>query len=232
MTNILEIRPVMIDGKKQTPNFVCVTRDIGEKYTPLLGYDPWIRCKEDPITSFHAANTANIFMCPNFPKLKPDPPFSPGSPTSIYCPIVQKNLFVGQPNPLVQYQGYDLLHQLFHLYLQDASLTPSTSPPETQNWNACVGLPFVPLLSSPSSRNPYNFIYYIACEWSLFFRRPRAFCKALTLLLPVVNQDCTTTPDPFLPPFLRLNNLTLPLSLTPLMGLNSTNSTNLLVASS
>ena len=56
------------------------------------------------------------------------------------------------------------MHQLAHLYLQDEGLTSETHPKETKDWNGCVGLGWSPNEGSVSIRNPFNLVYYVACE--------------------------------------------------------------------
>ena len=169
MTKILHLPQVQIAGQLQDPNFTCATRDIGEKYAEHLGYDAYTRCTQgtNPPTSFHAANTAIVFICPSFSQLRPQPPFTPGAPMDVYCPIVRNNVFVGQSSPLIRYQSYDLVHQLVHLYLQDTALAADTTPPEVFDWNECVKLMAVPPPWSPSCRNPFNLVYYTAREYAI-----------------------------------------------------------------
>ncbi len=124
-----------------------------------IGYDPLEHCVEIGATSFWATDTAIIFLCPRFSTLRPQPVFS--GPRDIYCPLVRDNVFVGQSDPLVNYQSYDLVHQLAHLYLQGDGLTSQTVPREVTDWNSCVGMGWA------SVRNPFNLVYYIACEFRL-----------------------------------------------------------------
>lgn len=162
MMEIMHLSSVPVPGRYQDPIFVCAQPNMDPTYN--IGYEPLARCAETAATSFWAKNTALIFLCPSFMTLGPRPVFSPGGPLDIYCPLVRNNVFVGQSNPLVKYQSYDLVHQLAHLYLQDRGLTNETVPKEVMDWNSCVGLGWAPFEGSPSVRNPFNFVYYIACE--------------------------------------------------------------------
>ena len=173
MTNILHLPATYAAGRDQDPAFVCAKPNIGQKYN--LDYEPLDRCAQTAVSSFWAKNTALVFLCPSFWTLKAQPVFTPGGPRDIYCPVVSNNVFVGQSNPLVKYQSYDLVHQLAHLYLQGGGLTGETQPKEVMDWNSCVGLGWTPSQGGPSVRNPFNLVYYAACEYSLGNARvPRA----------------------------------------------------------
>lgn len=87
---------------------------------------------------------------------------------------MRDNVFLGQSDPLVRYQNYDLVHQLAHLYLQDGGLTSQTQPKEVMDWNGCVNLGWAPFEGGPSARNPFNLVYYAACEWCLVHTRVHA----------------------------------------------------------
>ena len=162
MTNILHLPPVEAAGRDQEPAFVCAKPDMEPKFN--IGYDPLHRCAITGVTSFWANETPLVFLCPRFLTLGPQPVFSPGGPVDIYCPLVVDNAFVGQSNPLVQYQSYDLVHQLAHLY-QNGGLTNWTQPKEVTDWNSCVGLGWAPSERGPSARNPFNLVYYAACKF-------------------------------------------------------------------
>lgn len=179
MTNILHLPPIQVAGRDQEPTFACATSDPEHKFN--IGYDPLDRCAATAATSFWAQDTAVVFLCPTFTDLIFQPVFSPDGPHDIYCPVVHNNVFLGQSDPLVRYQSYDLVHQLAHLYLQGAGLTDRTVPKEVLDWNGCVGLRWAAVGGGPSGRNPFNLVYYVA----------------------FVNQDCTQMPDPFKPPFSR-----------------------------
>lgn len=165
MANILHLPVTQAAGRVQEPAFVCVKPDTGQRYN--IGYDPLDRCAQTGVTSFWAKDTVIVFLCPSFTTLKFQPLFTPGGPRDVYCPVVQKNVFVGQSDPLVKYQNYDLIHQLAHLYLQDGGLTNQTEPKEVTDWNSCVGLGWTPFEGGPSVKNPFNLIYYVACEYCL-----------------------------------------------------------------
>ena len=163
MTKILHLPPTAhATGRNQDLAFVCVKPGMEEKYD--IGYDPLHRCTDTGVASFWAKDTAYIFLCPSFTSLAFQPVFTPGGPHDIYCPFVQNNVFIGQSNPLVKYQNYDLVHQLVHLYLQGEALTSKTEPKEVLDWNGCVGLGWAPFEGSPSVRNPFNLVYYVACK--------------------------------------------------------------------
>ena len=98
------------------------------------------------------------------------PSFAPGGPQDIYCPSVQNNVFLGQSDPLVKYQSYDLVHQLVHLYLQSDALTSETEPKEVLDWNGCVALGWASSEGSLSVRNAFNLVYYVACKSSFVGR--------------------------------------------------------------
>lgn len=164
MTNILHLPTTHAAGRDQTPAFVCVKPNMEEKYD--IGYDPLHRCTDTGVASFWAKNTAYIFLCPSFTSLPFQPVFTPGGPQDIYCPVVHNNVFLGQSNPLIKYQSYDLVHQLVHLYMQSEALTSETVPKEVMDWNGCVGLGWAPFAGSPSVRNPFNLVYYAACKCS------------------------------------------------------------------
>ena len=162
MTNILHLPITQAAGRDQEPTFVCAKPNIRQKYD--IGYEPLDRCTETGVTSFWAKDTVLVFLCPSFTTLAFQPVFTPGGPRNIYCPVVQENVFLGQSDPLVKYQSYDLVHQLAHLYLQRESLTSETEPKEVMDWNSCVALGWAPLDGGPSVKNPFNLIYYAACE--------------------------------------------------------------------
>ena len=164
ITDLLHLPNAHAAGRDQEPAFICVQPGMEQKYD--IGYDPLHRCTDTGVPSFWAKDTAYIFLCPSFTTLSSQPVFTPGGPKDIYCPIVQNNVFLGQSDPLVKYQNYDLIHQLVHLYLQGEALTSETIPKEVTDWNGCVGLGWVPLEGSPSVRNPFNLVYYVACKWS------------------------------------------------------------------
>lgn len=184
MSNILHLPSTEAAGRAQQPAFVCAAPDMEQKYD--IGYDPFVRCQRTEATSFWAKDTVLVFICPSFTSLPFQPVFTPGGPQDIYCPVVQNNVFLGQSDPLVRYQSYDLVHQLAHLYLQDGGLTSETEPKEVSDWNGCVGLGWTPIEGGPSVRNPFNLVYYAA----------------------FVNQECTQMPDPFAPPFPGLDKQT------------------------
>lgn len=163
MTNILHLSNAYAAGHGQEPVFVCAKPNMAQKFN--IGYDPLDRCTETGAATFWAEDTALVFLCPNFSTLASQPVFAHGGPRDIYCPIVQNNVFLGQSDPLVKYQSYELVHQLAHLYLQDVGLTSKTEPKEVMDWNSCVGLGWAPLEGGPSVRNPFNLVYYIACKW-------------------------------------------------------------------
>ena len=165
MTNILHLTTIHAAGRDLEPTFVCATSDMEQKFN--IGYDPLERCAETQATSFWAKDTAVVFLCPSFKSLAFQPVLSPGGPQDIYCPVVLKNMFVGQSDPLVKYQSYDLVHQLAHLYLQDGGLTDQTEPKEVVDWNSCVGLGWASVEGELSVRNPFNLVYYVACKWGL-----------------------------------------------------------------
>ena len=130
-----------------------------------VGFDPVERCVESGKTSFWAGkDTVIVFLCPSFATLASQPAFSPGGPKDVYCPVVRENVFLGQSDPLVRYQSYDLVHQLAHLYLQGRGLTGETVPKEVTDWNGCVALGWAPYEGTPSVKNPFNLVYYAACE--------------------------------------------------------------------
>ena len=164
MTNILHLPTTHAAGRDQAPAFVCVKPNMEEKYD--IGYDPLHRCTDTGVASFWAKNTAYVFLCPSFTSLAFQPVFTPGGPQDIYCPVVQNNVFLGHSNPLIKYQSYDLVHQLVHLYMQNEALTNETEPKEVMDWNGCVGLGWAPFEGSPSVRNPFNLVYYVACKCS------------------------------------------------------------------
>ena len=130
-------------------------------------YEPLQRCAETRVASFWAIDTAIVFFCPRFLTLGAQPVFTPGGPKDIYCPLVHNNVFLGQSSPLVNYQSYDLVHKLAHLYLQRGGLNEETVPKEVLDWNSCVGLGWAPFEGGPSVRNPFSLVYYVACECCL-----------------------------------------------------------------
>lgn len=162
MTNILHLPITRAAGRDQEPAFVCAKPDMEQKYN--IGYDPLDRCARTGVTSFWAQDTVLVFLCPDFPTLGFQPVLTPGGPLDVYCPVVQNNVFLGQSDPLVKYQNYDLVHQLAHVYLQKEGLTGQTEPREVMDWNSCVGLGWTPLEGGPSVKNPFNLVYYVACE--------------------------------------------------------------------
>ena len=165
MTHILHLSTIQVAGRDQEPTFVCAQHGIGLKYD--IDFDPLTRCAETGKTSFWVKKTALVFICPSFSTLVIRPFFAPDGPWDIYCPLVQHNVFVGQSDPLVKYQIYDLVYQLAHLYMQDTGLTDETVPKEVTDWNACVGLGWSPYQANPSVRNPFNLVYYVACKYCL-----------------------------------------------------------------
>lgn len=165
MTSILHLPSTKAAGRDQNPTFVCAKPDMEQRYD--IGYDPFVRCERTEVTSFWAKDTAYVFICPSFTLLPFQPVFTPGGPQDIYCPVVQNNAFLGQSDPLVRYQSYDLVHQLAHLYLQDGGLTSETEPKEVMDWNGCVALGWTPIEGGPSVRNPFNLVYYAACKCRL-----------------------------------------------------------------
>lgn len=169
MGNILHIPVTQVAGRDQEPTFVCAKPNMRQVYD--IGYEPLERCAETGVTSFWVKDTVLVFLCPSFTMLKFQPVLTPGGPSNIYCPVVQQNVFLGQSDPLVKYQNYDLVHQLAHLYLQDASLTSETQPKEVKDWNSCVGLGWAPFEGGPCVRNPFNLVYYAACEYCLVHAR-------------------------------------------------------------
>lgn len=177
MTDILHLSETQAAGRAQEPVFVCAKPDMGQEYN--IGYDPLDGCARTGVNSFWAKDTTLVFLCPSFTTLEFQPVFSPGGPRDVYCPVVQNNVFLGQSDPLVKYQSYELVHQLAHLYLQDGGLTGQTDPKEVMDWNGCVGLGWTPLEGGISVRNPFNLVYYAACEWSSqeMRRRERADSK-------------------------------------------------------
>lgn len=144
MTNILHLPITQAAGRDQVPTFVCAKRGMQQKYD--IGYDPLDRCIDTGVTSFWAKDTVIVFICPSFTNLAFQPVLTPGGPQDVYCPVVQNNVFLGQSDPLVKYQNYDLVHQLAHLYLQNQGLTSQTDPKEVIDWNGCVGLGWVRLI--------------------------------------------------------------------------------------
>ena len=165
MTNILHLSNTYAAGRAQEPVFVCAKPNMEQKFN--IGYDPLDRCTETGVASFWAKDTALVFLCPSFTTLAFQPALSPDGPKDIYCPVVQNNVFLGQSDPMVKYQSYELVHQLAHLYLQDVGLTSETEPKEVMDWNSCVGLGWTPLEGGASVRNPRNLVYYVACRWFL-----------------------------------------------------------------
>ncbi len=200
MANIPYLKPVTISSRQESPVFMCATPTVAAKSG--LETDPWVHCTkstrpdERATTSYWLEDSATVIICPAFLRdLRPEPPLTPDGPRDVYCPIVRQNLFVGRSFPLVRYQVYDLIRQLVKLYLQGGALGPETEPREEVDWNSCVGLGYGGSGLGPSERNPMNYVYYAACEWS-------ALCGGLRLMLClVVNQDCTQAPNPTLPPF-------------------------------
>ncbi|KAM0802698.1 hypothetical protein BDR22DRAFT_819789 [Usnea florida] len=177
MANILSLPVVQVAGRDQEPTFVCTKQGMSQQYD--IGYDPLDRCAQTGATSFWAKDTVLVFLCPSFAGLKAQPSFTPGGPGDIYCPLVKNNVFVGQSDPLVKYQRYDLVHQMAHLYLRNGGLTSQTTPKEVTDWNSCVGLGWTLSEGCPSVKNPFNLVYFVA----------------------FVNQECTEMPDPFEAPF-------------------------------
>ena len=161
MANILRLPVAQAAGRDQEPTFVCTKQGMSQHYD--LDYDPLDRCFQTGVTSFWAKDTTLVFLCPSFAGLKAQPSFTPGGPSDIYCPLVKNNVFVGQSDPLVKYQRYDLVHQMAHLYLQNGGLTSQTIPKEVTDWNSCVGLGWMPSERSPSVKNPFNLVYFVAC---------------------------------------------------------------------
>lgn len=165
MSKILHLPVTQAAGRDQEPTFVCAKANMEQKYA--IGYDPLDRCARTGVTSFWAKDTAIVFLCPSFTTLGFNPSFTPHGPVDIYCPLVQNNVFLGHPDPLVRYQSYDLVHQLVHLYLQDGALTSQTEPKEVMDWNSCVGLGWTPFEGGPTVKNPFNLVYYVACKCRL-----------------------------------------------------------------
>ena len=162
MADILHLPVAQAAGRDHEPTFVCVKQGMSQQYD--IGYDPFDRCTQTGVTSFWAKDTVLVFLCPRFTGLKAQPSFTPGGPGDIYCPLVKNNIFVGQSDPLVKYQSYDLVHQMAHLYLQNGGLTSRTTPKEVTDWNSCVGLGWTPSEGSPSVKNPFNLVYFVACK--------------------------------------------------------------------
>lgn len=168
MSNILYLTEIHVAGHEQKPTFVCVKPHMDLEFD--IGIDLLDHCKETRVTSFWVQETTVIFLCPSFMDLLLQPAFSPRGPWDIYCPVVQHNVFPGVSDPLVKYQCYDLVYQLAHLYLQSAGLTNETVPKEALDWNGCVAL------GSGSGRNPFNLVYYAACECPLGWRGIEKIC--------------------------------------------------------
>ena len=162
MIKIMHLPATQAAGRDREPTLVCAKPDVRQKFD--IGYEPLQRCAETGVASFWAIDTALIFLCPRFVTLRAQPVFSPGGPKDIYCPLVRNNVFLGQSSPLVNYQSYDLVHQLAHLYLQREGLNDETVPKEVMDWNGCVGLGWAPSEGGPSVRNPFNLVYYVACK--------------------------------------------------------------------
>ena len=157
MNNILNEANTKVAGREEEPSFVCVTPNMEHKYD--IGYDHLRHCTDTGVTSFWAKSF--VFLCPNFLDDDVYPDFGPSGPYNIYCPAVQNNVFLGQSDPLIKYQSYDLMHQLVGVYLQRSALTSQTVPKAVADWNGCVGL------GGESIRNPANFVYYVACKCHL-----------------------------------------------------------------
>jgi len=171
MLKTLHLPAVTVSGQSLSPVFICATSNVAQLYK--FDFDPWTRCQapdDSAPTSFWVENSAVIIICPRFEQqLKPQPVFSPGGPTDVYCPLVRGNMFVGKSFPLVRYQCYDLVRQIVKLYLQGIGLGPATEPREAIDWNECVALGYEGQSLSPSERNAMNVVYYAACESSLTY---------------------------------------------------------------
>lgn len=163
MDNVLQAAPVTVSTQSLAPRFICASPDAGQKY--MLDLDPWARCLEDSPTSyssFWVEGTAIVMVCPAFFSLRLVPPIGPGAPGDLYCPIVHNNQFIGQSDPLIRYQNYDLLREMVRMYMGGYALGPETRPKEVMDWNECVGLrPY-----RSCAWNVMNLVYYTACESS------------------------------------------------------------------
>ena len=143
-----------------SPRLVCVQPDSATVYRSLrLTYDPWVRCHnrqtrhQSSRNAFYTIGTAYIFLCPDFLT-------QALAPMGNHCPTVEDNMFVGNADVFYRdYQMYQLLYQLIRFYLQRDTLRP-----ELFSWNQCVAMDI-----ESSSRNPTNFLLYIACKSNLFF---------------------------------------------------------------
>jgi len=78
----------------------------------------------------------------------------------VYCPIVLNNQIVGQSNPSIQYQNYDLMREMARVYMRGKALRPETQPKEVVIWNGYAGLP--PFRSTES--NVMNLVFYSGCK--------------------------------------------------------------------
>ncbi len=174
----------------QSPHFACVNRETIHVYK-FLTVDPYLACSVSPLAALYVAGTAYIFFCPAFWNYPPHPA---ELPLTRRCPEVRNNVFLTYPGfEMYNYQSYIILHELVHFYIQHASLTGLSNPPEQYSINGCVGLDAL-----NSLYNPLNFQTYVASKYPAASTGPTL--RMLTAGL-VVEQGCVQSPDPFLPPW-------------------------------
>ena len=143
----------------QRPSFACVTPDTFHIYS-FLGVDPFLVCQFGPFTSFYAAGTAYIFICPTFWAYRPHPE---DLPLTERCPEVRENAFLTYPGyEVYNYQSFCIVHELVRFYLQHRSLSGTSNPPEQHDLNGCVWLDVI-----DSPYNPLSYQTYVASMYTL-----------------------------------------------------------------
>ena len=139
------------------PRFACVSRDSRRKYS-YIGIDPYLSCQgpppNPPPAAFYVQETKLIFLCDAFWRC-------PDYPGHQLCPSVQNNQFVLDQPGFHSCKFYTLMHEMLHFYLGRATLSPHSWPHEQYEANALVNL-----FSSNSVRNPANYEFYAASQFS------------------------------------------------------------------
>lgn len=199
MMSIISEKPIHSDQGDLFPKFTCATPGLSKEYIDYLGYNPWEICGDLKSTSFWR-RTSLIWICPAFLVLEVRPQHLPAVQTNPNCPILLGNAFFGNIDRFVNFQSYEILYHLIRMYLQHNCLDPVHVPREATDWNECIRSRIEDPVGMASVRNPMNYVYYTACEYSMiaieFSILPRD-----TDIPKVINQNCRNAPDPSLPPF-------------------------------
>lgn len=199
MMSIISEKPIHSDQGDLFPEFACATPRLSKEYIDYLGYDPWKICGDLDTTSFWR-KTNLIWICPAFLVLEVRPQHLPAVQTNPNCPILLGNAFLGNIERFVKFQSYELLYHLIRMYLQHNCLGPDHVPREATDWNECIRSRIEDPVGMFSIRNPMNYIYYTACEYSMVAIEFSIFTRD-TDIPKVINQNCRNAPDPFLPPY-------------------------------